>query len=423
MFMLKKDGTLWHRGNTFMLDKNNKNYNALPVQVGSDTDWVSIHSNSSSANNSDILFIKNDGSAWQYGEQENGENEITPEFVQIISWYNFKAVHAESENSFVDNSGQLFTQIIENTEISNQPRDIYNDDIGPVILPGAIIDAQQNEAFGYAMSDNAVYSWGDTPTLEIYSSDAIRTQEFDARLISLISLNNTTAVLTENGDIYSLGSTLSSGHEYEAYDQLTIIPTDQNWAAIYGEQDILFAVSLEGALYSVGQSFSSYVLGHGAVKEINTLTPLAGLSPFLVGVEDLDNDGVIDLFDLDDDADGLNDSVDEFASDTDNDGVDNQSDSDDDNDGHLDTQDAFPLDPSEWNDNDFDGIGDNQDTDDDNDGILDSADPTPFGEELIIEEVEKKSSGGTISLIMILLLFIQLIYRRKLMCSFISQSK
>jgi len=46
-------------------------------------------------------------------------------------------------------------------------------------------------------------------------------------------------------------------------------------------------------------------------------------------------------------------------------------DSDDDNDGIADTSDAFPLDPAEWLNTDGDGIGNNADTDDDNDTLPD----------------------------------------------------
>jgi hypothetical protein len=50
---------------------------------------------------------------------------------------------------------------------------------------------------------------------------------------------------------------------------------------------------------------------------------------------------------------------------------------DTDNDGTLDGADAFPLDPFESVDTDGDGIGNNADDDDDNDGLLDGSDNCP----------------------------------------------
>jgi len=51
---------------------------------------------------------------------------------------------------------------------------------------------------------------------------------------------------------------------------------------------------------------------------------------------------------------------------------------DDDNDGVKDTIDKFPLDPTETLDTDNDGIGNNADWDDDNDGVPDTVDAAPL---------------------------------------------
>jgi hypothetical protein len=99
---------------------------------------------------------------------------------------------------------------------------------------------------------------------------------------------------------------------------------------------------------------------------------------------DIDNDGIGDNADTDDDNDGVPDASDNCPvvsnSDqlnSDNDAQGNVCDADDDNDGTEDDQDAFPLDASEVADNDGDGTGDNADTDDDNDEVADDADNCP----------------------------------------------
>ena len=58
-------------------------------------------------------------------------------------------------------------------------------------------------------------------------------------------------------------------------------------------------------------------------------------------------------------------------SDVDNDGICDYSDIDDDGDGAADELDAFPFDPTEYSDIDSDGIGNNADDDDDGDGWTD----------------------------------------------------
>ncbi len=67
-----------------------------------------------------------------------------------------------------------------------------------------------------------------------------------------------------------------------------------------------------------------------------------------------------------------NDAVD--CKDADGDGRGDNADIDDDNDGVRDTVDAFPNDPSESKDTDGDGIGNNVDADDDGDGVADEQD-------------------------------------------------
>jgi len=66
------------------------------------------------------------------------------------------------------------------------------------------------------------------------------------------------------------------------------------------------------------------------------------------------------------------------TTDIDEDGLINSEDLDDDNDGVADSEDAFPFDATESIDTDGDGIGNNTDTDDDNDGVLDTMDAFPL---------------------------------------------
>lgn len=116
---------------------------------------------------------------------------------------------------------------------------------------------------------------------------------------------------------------------------------------------------------------------------------------------DLDQDGLMNSEDADDDGDGVDD-VDDVnpldgcvSIDTDGDGLADSLhpsgpdavgcdadayvlDSDDDGDGYADLIDAFPLDGSEWSDIDGDGIGDNADSDADGDLVPDGEDAFPL---------------------------------------------
>ena len=92
--------------------------------------------------------------------------------------------------------------------------------------------------------------------------------------------------------------------------------------------------------------------------------------------EDDDNDGWTDAEETACGTDALDPTS--ISPDNDADGICDGMDDDDDNDGVEDVNDAFPMDATEFSDNDGDGIGDNNDTDDDNDGVTDGLDAFPL---------------------------------------------
>ncbi|HKZ49021.1 MAG TPA: thrombospondin type 3 repeat-containing protein [Thermoplasmata archaeon] len=95
---------------------------------------------------------------------------------------------------------------------------------------------------------------------------------------------------------------------------------------------------------------------------------------------DLDGDGIADIFDPDIDGDGVANTADYDPFDPavtapppdfDGDGLPDGPDTDDDNDGAPDASDVWPNNPNEWLDTDSDGTGNNADSDDDGDGWAD----------------------------------------------------
>jgi ABC-type branched-subunit amino acid transport system substrate-binding protein len=114
---------------------------------------------------------------------------------------------------------------------------------------------------------------------------------------------------------------------------------------------------------------------------------------------DFDSDNECDEIDYDDDNDGYPDN-DDWAPlnpsewvDTDDDGIGNNADQDDDNDGFADDADWAPLDEAEWSDTDGDGIGDNADQDDDGDQWSDSDEQSCNTDSLDSESVPTDTDG------------------------------
>ena len=80
--------------------------------------------------------------------------------------------------------------------------------------------------------------------------------------------------------------------------------------------------------------------------------------------------------------------------DLDDDGLTNSEDLDDDNDGVQDSDDAFPYDSAESSDTDNDGIGNNEDTDDDGDGFSDAEEIASGSDPLSANSVPDSETGG-----------------------------
>lgn len=109
--------------------------------------------------------------------------------------------------------------------------------------------------------------------------------------------------------------------------------------------------------------------------DLDTIDAADGLTDHVVRLhntlEDTDEDGILNLYDRDDDNDNLEDASDVYP-------LLSAYQYDPDFDGYANGIDAFPLDWQEWFDTDMDGVGDNADLDVDGDGINNDEDEYPL---------------------------------------------
>jgi hypothetical protein len=120
-----------------------------------------------------------------------------------------------------------------------------------------------------------------------------------------------------------------------------IVPTEEAAATVISSSQ----VELQAAVEQLG----SGEIDDAGFDSLTSVDALFGELPLFELLPDLDEDGLADVVDEDDDGDGV-----------------------------VDSDDAFPRDSSETVDTDGDGVGNNQDPDDDNDGVEDGRDPFPL---------------------------------------------
>lgn len=171
----KTDGTLWAwgSGETFALGNGKADNSAVPIQVGTDTDWKEA-----SVGNDHVLALKNDGSLWgwgfaAYGQLLNDETIVrVPTRLGTDTWAHVKAIDNASYGikadgtlwAWGDNQRNLLGLDLNMDEVENE-----NDGtLANVKVPTQItaITAPVTQISGcekarVALVEGKIYTWGD----------------------------------------------------------------------------------------------------------------------------------------------------------------------------------------------------------------------------------------------------------------------
>lgn len=170
----KTDGTLWAwgSGETFALGNGKAENSAVPIQVGTDTDWKEA-----SIGNDHVLALKNDGSLWGWGWSPYGQLLTTgtikvPTRLGTDTWVSVKAIDNASYGikadgtlwAWGDNQRNLLGLDLSMDEVENE-----NDGtLANVTVPTQItaITAPVTQISGcekarVALVEGKIYTWGD----------------------------------------------------------------------------------------------------------------------------------------------------------------------------------------------------------------------------------------------------------------------
>ncbi|MFD1217609.1 sialidase family protein [Microbulbifer celer] len=227
--------------------------------------------------------------------------------------------------------------------------------------------------FTYEPSDTVSFSLGALTFASIAAKPALTPLSlFDTRDINdrrVVNFLRIVQSLDDDGDIETRIMLRDDTAEIIDKSGLTLVDFDQDPLAFATDHKVTAFLSAAGL---------------GALVEEESAREHFSLTLKNSEKIDIDEDGIGNHSDADDDNDGIPDEWDEFpydperSGDVDLDGIDNIHDGDDDNDGYADEDDDLPYDPDEWEDTDGDGIGNIVDEDDDNDGTPDNADTAPL---------------------------------------------
>lgn len=214
-FALKGDGTLWSWGAPNLIGRTGNNL--IPAKVNEDKDWASVHV----SGNSFTLAIKKDGSLWGCGKGTN----TSPYAIQGVSYFLSPTLEDRPLMSRIDTPA----------------------------------DCQKIASFGALIflikKDGSVWGWGN-PNKDIFG-----TYDTKTKLVPLLPGNDWSDVacgifnaiaLKKDGSIWAWGKVDSQ----ETSPQKPVrIGNDNDWvkiiSAVSGSNAIMFALKKDGTLWHV----------------------------------------------------------------------------------------------------------------------------------------------------------------------------
>jgi len=287
MIALKLDGTLWSWGlNTNgQLGKGtttNNNANGTPVQIGSDSNWISV-----SAGDNHSLAIKSNGTIWAwgaglYGRLGVGDTSGRTSPTQIGSDSNWISVSAGSLHTLaIKANGTLWAWgNNDNGRLGDNSTTQRNSPVQIGASTNWMKVSAGNSHTVALKSDGTLWSWGynaygqlgDGTTTQKTSPIQIGT---DTNWKEIYAGNQYTFAIKNNGTLWAWG-----WNNYRVFGNGTttnsLVPiqigSDTNWRLIEGRDLSTFAIKTDGTLWAAGYDNGESPLGLGVRQNTNVLT-------------------------------------------------------------------------------------------------------------------------------------------------------
>jgi alpha-tubulin suppressor-like RCC1 family protein len=285
---IKSDGTLWAWGNNLsgqLGDGTNTDRNA-PVQIGTDTDWISI-----AAGEDHTIALKSDGTLWAwgwngFGQLGNGTNTASNIPVQEdgtdTDWVQVAA--GGNHTLALKSDGTLWTW---GWNDDGQLGNGSNTDSDVPVQIGADTDwvrVAGGERFTLALkSDGTLWAWGSNSHGQLGNgTNGIGTDKnapvqigADTDWVSVAGGaddSDHTVALKSDGTLWAWGwngkGQLGDGTNTDSNVPVQITTVDNNWVTIAAGQDHTIALKSDGTLWAWGFNFLGQ-LGDGTNTDRN----------------------------------------------------------------------------------------------------------------------------------------------------------
>ncbi len=281
--LIKSDGTLWAwgRNTNGQLGNGTTQLQALPIQIGNESNWKSVSAVHAYSNTT--IVLKEDNTLWSMGQNDYGQtgigtlgNILVPTMIPGGSWKSCKLSHEHALAVKLDgtlwawgrnNAGQLG----DGSQINHPtPIQIGSDNNWKEVTAGSWFSlAIKNDGTLWGWGSNSMHAIGFVSYVPMQIGTSNNWESIDAG-------NHFVVAKQVNGSIWSWGHPTNGATGQNTQNYVTVptqIGSDSDWSSISAAAYRTFAIRNDGTLWGCGHNFDGQ-LGDGTTISHEVLTPI-----------------------------------------------------------------------------------------------------------------------------------------------------